>query len=232
MSWEQDRRWASGAAVALIAALAGVPAHLALRADSEGTSGPPVLLLGGLVFALALWPLAARATSVRTLTAVLAVAQFGTHALAVAATGEAGADPRALVCCPSSAQVRPGLLGSVTAHAGWGLVAVQLLACLLLALAVRGGRAGADLTTAAADLVRAILSTAVSRLLALAWLLRGGAPRPTGRPRPVRPTPARVLLRGRLLARRSTRRGPPARRASSPVLSRAAVAPLALPAAG
>jgi hypothetical protein len=234
VSWGQDRRrWASGAAVAGVAAGAGLSTHQALRADSTGAPGLPVLLLGGVLLALALWPLVARATSVLTLTAVLAVAQFGSHALAVAATGHA-ADPRALVCCPSSAQVRPGLLGTLTAQAGWDLVAVQVLACLLLAVAVRGGQAAADLTAAAADLVRAIVSTAVSGLVALAWLLRQVLPTvPSGPACPSRPTPARVLDAGRVLARRTRRRGPPRPVYVSPVLSRAAVAPRSLlPAAG
>jgi hypothetical protein len=233
VSWHQDRRWASGGAVAAIAAGAGLSTHQALRADSTGAPGLPVLLLGGVLLALVLWPLAARATSVFTLTAVLAVAQFGTHALAVAAAGQA-AVPRALVCCPSSAQVRPGLLGAVTAQAGWALVAVQLLACLLLAVAVRGGREAADLTAAAADLMRAIITTAVSGLLALAWLLRHLLPTvPSGPARAARPTPARVLDTGRVLARRTRRRGPPLSLLLSPAWSRAAVAPRSfLPAAG
>ncbi len=218
--------------MAAVTGLAGLSTHQALRADSTAAPGPSLLLLGGVLLALVLWPLAARATSVLTLTAVLALAQFGTHALAVAATGQA-ADARALVCCPSSAQVRPGLLGSLTAQAGWTLVAAQLFACLVLALAVRGGRAAADLTAAAADLVRAIVASTVSGLLALACLLRHLLPTiPSGPARAARPTPARVLDAGRVLARRTRRRGPPRPVHLSPVLSRAAVAPLALPAAG
>jgi hypothetical protein len=231
VSWEQDRRWASGAAVALIAAVAAMTSHLALRADSESAAGLPLLLLGGVLLALALWPLAARTTSIPALTAVLAVAQFGAHALAVLAAGQAAGNPRSLVCCASSDQVRPGPLGTLTAEAGWGLAAAQLLACLLLAVSVRGGRHAADLTAAAVGLVRAIVSTAVAPLLALGSLLRGRAQLPV-RPWHLRPTPARVLTPGRLLAGPTTRRGPPGGRTSSPVLSRAAVAPLALPAAG
>lgn len=84
-----DARWASGAAVALVAALSGVLAHLSLRATSTGpTPGLPAVLLGGALLTLTLWPLAARTTRVITLAAVLAVAQFGSHALALFATGQ------------------------------------------------------------------------------------------------------------------------------------------------
>lgn len=229
MRWERNWHWSSGAAVALVAAGTGATAHLALRASSEGSLGWPVLLAGSLVLALALWPLAARTTSIPTLTAVLAVAQFGTHALAVVAAGQT-AGARSLVCCASTAQVREGVLGQLTAQAGWALAAAQLAACLLLAIAIRGGRAVADLLDSVAQLVRALLDTVCARLVALVALARRLAPAPTAPPAP-RPTPARVLDAGRVLARRTVRRGPPAT-AFSPVPSRAAVAPLALPAAG
>src|SRR5690348_14345214 len=66
---EPNWHWASGAAVALVAAGTGLSAHLALRAASDGSLGRPVLLLGTLLLALILWPLAARTTSVAALTA-------------------------------------------------------------------------------------------------------------------------------------------------------------------
>jgi hypothetical protein len=226
---EHRRGWGSGAAVAGIAAATGLTAHLALRASSEGSPGWPALLAGGLLLALALWPLAARATSVGTLTAVLATVQFGTHALAVVAAGQA-AGPRSLVCCPSAQQVRPGILGALTADAGWALALAQLAACLLLALAVRGGREAADLLTAAAQLVRAAVDTACTRLVALVALALRVVPAVPALPAP-RPTPARVLDAGRLVARRTARRGPPATPFPS-APSRAAVALLVLPAAG
>jgi hypothetical protein len=226
--WERNWHWSSGAAVAIVAAGTGATAHLALRASSEGALGWPVLLLGATVLALALWPLAARTTSVPTLTAVLAAAQFGTHAMAVLVAGQA-AGPRSLVCCASTAQVRPGPLGQLTADAGWALAAAQLVACFVLALIVRGGRATADLLAAAATLVRSVCTAACTWFFALLALRRSAI---LGLPtlRAPRPTPARVLNAGRELARRTVRRGPPTT-AFSPVPSRAAVAPLVLPVA-
>jgi hypothetical protein len=129
-------------------------------------------------------------------------------------------------------QVSPGLLGSLTAEAGWGLAVAQLLACLLLATAIRGGRAAADLVAATVQLVWSVVDLACARLVALlALALRSpvlGALTPTT----PRSTPARVLDSGRVLARRTTRRGPPAAAFSQPVPSRAALAPLAFPATG
>jgi hypothetical protein len=229
VSWERNWHWSSGAAVALVAAGTGATAHLALRASSEGSLGWPVLLAGSLLLALALWPLAARTTSIPTLTGVLAVAQFGTHALAVLAAGQA-AGPRSLVCCASTSQVRGGVLGELTAQAGWALAGAQLLVFLLLAISIRGGRAVADLLESVAGLVHALVDPVCCHLVALLALALRLAPAPVAPPAP-RPTPARVLDAGRVLARRTVRRGPPAT-AFSPAPSRAAMAPLALPAAG
>jgi hypothetical protein len=223
--WERNWHWASGAAVASVAAATALTAYLSLRASSEGSPGQSVLLVGTALLALALWPLASRTTSVGTLTAVLAVAQFGTHALAVLAAGQA-AGPRSLVCCASATQVREGVLGELTAQAGWALAAAQLIACFVLAVAIRGGRAVVDLLVSVATLVRSLVGTVCA---GLATLL---APAPVSTtPSTPRPTPARVLDSGRVLARRTARRGPPAT-AFSPAPSRAAVAPLVLPAAG
>lgn len=234
MRRDQDRQWRSGAALALVAAFAGLTAHLSLRAASENALPLWALAVGGAALALALWPLAARTSSVAALTLILALAQFGTRALVVLASGQAGSDPRSLVCCPPADQIRSGPLGALTAQAGWALAAAQLIACLLVALAVRGGRAAADLNAAALRLAHGVLERAGSRLAGLLIALRHLVPTvPAGPARRSRPTPARALDAGRVLARRTRRRGPPAGLPLSPAWSRAIVAPRSfLPAAG
>ncbi len=119
---------------------------------------------------------------------MLVTAQFAAQAIAVLATGGSlRGGPRALICCLAGDQVTPGALGELTARAGWALVAAQLLACLLLAVVVRGGRAGVDLVDRAVLLVRALLDAGRGRLAAriLTWA-RGVViavhPRPRGVP--------------------------------------------------
>jgi hypothetical protein len=158
-----------------------------------------------MLLTLILWPLAARTTKVRTLTAVFAAAQLGTHAVAVLAGGwtpQQGA--RGLVCCPAADRAGTGLLGRLTAHAGWGLLAVQMLACLALAVAVHGTRRGLDLLHAALVLVASIL--APFRLLVCAL----AAPLPAPAPALALPAAPETGVRPSLLpVRRRPRRGPP-----------------------
>ncbi len=208
--------------MALVAAGSGLLAHLSLRADSTGPAPAlPALAMGGVLLTLVLWPLAARASRVSALAAVLLVAQFGGHALALLAAGAPVSNPRGLICCPPTEAAGGGVVGSLTAQAGWTLVAVQALVCLLLAAAIRGGRDGADLVALAFTLAAAVLATPL-RLAGrvLLWLRSSGVA-----PAPAPPAPRidapRILDPGALLARRSSRRGPPSRLA----LVRASAAP-------
>lgn len=213
--------------MALVAAVSGVLAHLQLRADSVrstvGSSpGWPALVIGGVLLSLLLWPLAARSTRVGPLAAVLLIAQFGTHALALLAAGAPVGNPRGLICCPPTEAQSSGLLGQLTAHAGWALVAVQALACVLLAVAIRGSRLGVDLVAFAFALAAAVRgSVAVFAGRVLLWLRVsfGGTPSwPVAVPSvPSTPRP----VPGAFLARRSGRRGPPLR----PALVQASAAP-------
>ena len=217
-AWRRDARWGSGAAVASVAAVSGLLAHLSLRADSVRTTvgsapGWPALLIGGVLLSLALWPLAARSTRVSALAAVLLVAQFGTHALALLAAGAPVTDPRGLICCPPTEATRSGVLGQLTAHAGWTLVAVQVLTCVLLAAAIRGSRAGADLVAFAVALAAAVCtSVALLGGRVLLWLGVSFVATP-GWPPVSAAAPSRISTPGAFLARRSGRRGPPARSA-------------------
>jgi hypothetical protein len=202
-------RWFSGAAVALVAGGAGAMMHTALRAESVAAPGLPVLVLVLGMLSLLLWPLAARTTGVGTLTAILLAAQFGGNAAALASAGRAGGDLGSWICCPAADQVRPGPLGSLAAHGGWGLVVAQALSCLLVSLLVRGGRAGADTLIHVVGLLRDVFDT-VARPFARPLVLF--IPTTSGRPRTggiTGPPPGRAA--GGMLARRSRRRGPPAR---------------------
>jgi hypothetical protein len=217
-AWRRDARWGSGAAVASVAAVSGLLAHLSLRADSVRVAvgsapGWPARLIGGVLLSLALWPLAARSTRVSALAAVLLVAQFGTHALALLAAGAPVTDPRGLICCPPTEATRSGLLGQLTAQAGWTLVAVQVLACVLLAAAIRGGRDGADLVAFAFALAATVRTSAtVLAGRVLLWLGVSFVATPSWPPVPAE-APTRISTPGAFLARRSSRRGPPVRSA-------------------
>jgi hypothetical protein len=217
-AWRRDARWGSGAAVAAVAAVSGLLAHLSLRADSVrlaagSAPGWPALLIGGVLLSLVLWPLAARSTRVSALAGVLLVAQFGTHALALLAAGAPVTDPRGLICCPPTEATRDGLVGQLTAQAGWTLVAVQVLACVLLAAAIRGSRDGADLVAFAVALAAAVLgSVALLGGRVLIWLGVRSVATPSWPPVPAA-APTRIATPGAFLARRSSRRGPPARSA-------------------
>jgi hypothetical protein len=204
------RRLPAGGGLALVTAITALIAHLGLRAAADGPRpGTPGLVGGTLLLTLILWPLAARTTRLGTLTAVFATAQLGTHAVAVLAGGwtpQQGA--RGLVCCPSADRTAAGLLGRLTAHAGWGLLVVQLLVCLLLAVAVRGTRRGLDTVAAALALLPAILTAlpAALRLLTRALV----APRPAVSRVVALPSAPDTGVRPALLpVRRRPRRGPP-----------------------
>jgi hypothetical protein len=202
------RRLPAGGGLALVTAITALFAHLGLRAAADGPRpGMPLLVGGTLLLTAILWPLAARTTRVRTLTAVFVTAQLGTHAVAVLAGGwtpQQGA--RGLVCCPAAEQTSGGVLGRLTATAGWALLVVQLLACLVLAVAVHGTRRALDTFSAALDLVHSILGTlsAALRLLTLA------APLPANAPALALPASPDTRVQPSLLpVRRRPRRGPP-----------------------
>jgi hypothetical protein len=202
------RRLPAGGGLALVTAITALFAHLGLRAAADGPRpGMPLLVGGTLLLTVALWPLAARTSRVRTLAAVFATAQLGTHAVAVLAGGwtpQQGA--RGLVCCPSADRVGAGLLGRLTAHAGWGLLATQLVACVLLAVAVHGTRQALDAFHAALALLPSFRATAALRLLAHAL----AAPRPEATPTVALPAAPDSIERPSLLVlRRRPRRGPP-----------------------
>lgn len=211
-------RWKSGAALALVTALSGSFAHLSLRAASAGpAAGTGALAVATCLLALLLWPLAARTTGVLALAALLAAAQVGSHALAVLLAGQwAPSHPSALVCCPSAQQVRPGLLGQLTAQAGVLLLAVQLAACLLLALLLRSGRRTCDDLAEALAAVRSLLVLGRDRLvLRLRTALRLVAD--LAPPAPWTPRSAEAVLRlgpGRDVGAAVSWRGPPARTCS------------------
>jgi hypothetical protein len=201
------RRLPAGGGLALVTAITALFAHLGLRAAADGPRpGTPLLVGGTLLLTVVLWPLAARTTRLRTLAAVFATAQLGTHAVAVLAGGwtpQQGA--RGLVCCPSADRVGAGLIGRLTAHAGWGLLAAQLVACVLLAVAVHGTRQALNTFHAALALVISILAPvpAALRLLVL-------APLPAAMPAVALPPAPDTGVRPSLLpVRRRPRRGPP-----------------------
>lgn len=231
-AWRQDARWGSGAAVALVAAGSGLAAHLSLRADSTGPAPAlSALVSGGVLFALVLWPLAARSTRVSTLAAVLLLAQFGAHALTLLAAGAPVTDPRGLICCPPTEGADSGVVGRLTAQAGWTLVAVQALMCMLLAAVIRGSRDGADLVAFAFALTAAVLTAPVRGAGRMLRWLRALAVVFTPAEPPAAPPAAspRLVDPGATLARRSSRRGPPhplaflrASAASRPAVSLAA----------
>jgi hypothetical protein len=203
----ERRTLPAGGGLALVTAITALFAHLGLRAAADGPRpGMPLLVGGTLLLTVVLWPLAARTTRIRTLTAVFIAAQLGTHVIAVLADGwtpHEGA--RGLVCCPSAQRTGGGLLGRVTADAGWGLLGVQMLACLLLAIGVHGTRRALDAFSAALALLHSVLTTG--------WrlLLRGlSAPLPAPAAAvSLPPAPDRGVRPSLLPVRRCPRRGPP-----------------------
>jgi hypothetical protein len=201
------RRLPAGGGLALVTAITALFTHLGLQATADGPRpGTPLLVGGTLLLTVVLWPLAARTTRLRTLAAVFATAQLGTHAVAVLAGGwtpQQGA--RGLVCCPSADHIGAGLLGRLTAHAGWGLVAAQLVACVLLAVAVHGTRQALDTFHAALALVVSILAPVPDALRLLVF-----APLPAAMPAVALPPAPDTGVRPSLLVlRRRPRRGPP-----------------------
>ncbi len=204
--------WRSGAVLAAAGAVAALTTHLSLRATSEGvTPSTPALAGATVALALLLWPLAARTTRVRSLAAVLALAQLGAHVVAGLMTGRPmSLTPAGLTCCPPGTQVRSGPLGTLTAQAGWALFAAQMLSCLLLAIAVHGSRRSLDALTAALALVReALRPWSVRRVFAL-WLTLRQIVTPAGPDVTVAPeAPEHVVRPGLASVRRRPRRGPP-----------------------
>jgi hypothetical protein len=204
----RDPRWRSGAVMAAVVAAAGLAAHVTLRPASEGAAPPAeVLALALVAVAAVLWPLATRTTGTAALTAVFALAQLAPRAVGVVLGG--GGDLRSVVCCPPADQVRPGPLGELTAQAGWALAAVQLLACLLLAVAVRGGRSTTDAVAMAGAALRGARVRAWTALVRARLLELTALPASSGPRRAALPTPPPVPLRGRIAAAHIGRRGPP-----------------------
>jgi len=206
----ERRMLPAGGGLAIITAVTALFAHLGLRAAADGPRPGASGLIGGtLLLTVVLWPLAARTTRVRTLTAVLAAAQLGTHAIAVLAGGWTPREgARGLVCCPAAERTGAGLLGRLTAHAGWGLFATQMLACLVLATTVHGTRNALDAFAVALALVSVTFGAPAAAVRLLA--------RAIATPRPAVPVaialPAAPDLRVRpslLPVRRRLRRGPP-----------------------
>ncbi|NHC15606.1 hypothetical protein [Motilibacter deserti] len=224
MQGEAAARGSSGALLAAVTAAYATGSFVSLRADSAGDApAPAALVVGGLVLGLLLWPLAARTTRVVTLTAVLAAAQIGASTVTLAASGSLAVHgARGIVCCPPTPTSSSGPFAALTAQAGWWLFAAQMLACLLLALLLRGARQLVDTALDALLDVRELLGAPLRGLLAA---LRAIVPAV-----PVGPAPRRweradsPPLAGLVLARTTARRGPPAR----PARSRAHPAPLVL----
>ncbi|HEY2833293.1 MAG TPA: hypothetical protein VGJ14_12775 [Sporichthyaceae bacterium] len=208
----------AGGGLALVTAITALFAHLGLRAAADGPRpGTPLLVGGTLLLTLVLWPLAARATRIRTLAAVFAAAQLGTHAVAVLADGwtpHEGA--RGLVCCPSARRTAGGLLGRLTADAGWGLLAVQMVACLALAIGVRGTRGALDAFTAALALLQSALSMVPAAWRLLVRAITAPLPAPAVAVA-LPPAPERGVRPSLLPVRRRPRRGPPLGVRSSPL---------------
>ena len=205
--------WRSGAALAVGGAVAAMGTHLSLRAASQGPPPTPAVLVGAtLALALLLWPLAARTTRVTSLAAVLILAQVGTHLTVLLSSGRlASRSASGLFCCPPGERAESGLVGRLTAHGGWGLFVVQLLACVLLALAVRGGRRSLDVATAALALLHSVLRpTWVAVRALLHMMLRQITPAPPAPAPRAHRTPPRCAATGLLVLRRLPRRGPPA----------------------
>lgn len=198
------------AAVAWLAALTTVAAAMLLRADSDGVAPTwPVLLLAMAVLAAVFFPMTASRRRLPAFAASLIGLQLAGHALLLwASTGQlAHRGTTGLFCCPSTPQpTHGGLLATLTANAGWLLLAVQMLLVLLLSVPLSLlHKAFLALGQSIANLVRAALPTfsALRRLLAFT---------PATPWRAVRPEAPRVLgALGRRVAAAVRRRGPPDR---------------------
>jgi hypothetical protein len=196
------------AAVSWLAAVSTVAAVMLLRADSDGVApGWPVLLIVMALLAAVFWPMTASRRRLPAFAASLIGLQLAGHAFLLwASTGQlAHRGTTGLFCCPSTPQpVHAGVLTSLTANAGWLLLAVQTLLVLVLSVPLSLlHKASLALGQGFTGLVRAVLPafSALHRLLAFTpatpWL-------------PVRPEAPRVLgALGRHEAAAVRRRGPP-----------------------
>ena len=197
-------------AVAWLAAVTTVAAAMLLRADSDGPAPAwPVLLLAMALLAAVFWPMTASRRRLPAFAASLIGLQLVGHSLLLwASTGQlAHHGTTGLFCCPSTPQpTHGGLLATLTANAGWLLLAVQTL--LVLALSVPLSllhKAFLVLGQGFADLLRAVLPRLAGLRLLLAFT-------PATPWRAVRPEAPRVLDGlSRRVAAAVRRRGPPAR---------------------
>ena len=216
-----------GAAFAVSASTCAAGLFAALQADSDGAAAAlPAMIAGGLTLAVMPWPMLARAPRVPTLAVVLAVAQILAHVATLAASGVLAREglTRRLLCCPPAPTTADGPLATLTAHAGIPLLAVQLVACLLLAAVLSAGRRLLDLSL---DAVEGLLNAARPlmhprwTLLALAHLIAAALCTKLVTPLPIDGWKQRPLRVGLVLARSSGRRGPPGtRRANGLPLAR------------
>jgi hypothetical protein len=196
------------AATSWLAAVTTVGAATLLRADSDGAAPRwPMLLLAMSLLAALFWPMTASRRRLPVFAASLIGLQLAGHVFLLwASTGQlAHHGTSGLFCCPSTLQPgQGGLIASLTANAGWLLLAVQTL--LVLALSVPLSllhKASLTLSQGFATVVRAVLPTfsALRRLLAFA---------PVTPWQPARPEAPRVLSAlGRREASAVLRRGPP-----------------------
>ena len=198
------------AIAALVAALGGLTTVLdllVLRAASDGRSPSGLVLLAvGLVTAAALFPLVRRTSRGAVVVAALAVAQVLGHLVLLASTsGRVGhGGVVGLVCCPATAGAT-GPLATLTGSAGVVLLLAQLACAVVMGLALVVSRKTASDGVAALVPFPRLVLTFLRAVVVLVV---------TPTDRPVVPARARVRpLRSVLIARASTRRGPPQQKA-------------------
>ncbi|MGQ0468030.1 MAG: hypothetical protein ACT4QG_22270, partial [Sporichthyaceae bacterium] len=158
--------------------------------------------------ALLLGPRPARPPRPTSLAGRPDLGQIGTQVAVGLASGRPmSLTPAGLTCCPPGERTQSGLLGALTAQAGWALFAGQMLACLLLAFAMHGSRRSLDGLGDALGLLGELLRP--WRVLRVFLMVRQFVA-PVGSAAAVVPAaPGRVQRHGLLPVRRRPRRGPP-----------------------
>lgn len=197
------------AAISWLAAVTTVAAAMLLRADSDGAAPAwPVLLIAMALLAALFFPMTASRRRLPAFAASLIGLQLAGHAFLLwASTGQlAPHGTTGLFCCPATPQpAHGGLLATLTANAGWLLLAVQLVLVLVLSVPLSLlHKAFLSVAHGIAEVVRAALPAfdALQRLLAFA---------PATPWQPARPEAPRALgALGRCEAAAVRRRGPPA----------------------